>query len=50
MFLLRGGEMIAAKQGDKLGGEYRLDTVAADQLIFVYLPLEERQTLIKGGR
>ena len=45
-FLLsRGPESFAVHAGEAIDGDYRLETVSADTLTFVYLPLNERQTL-----
>jgi hypothetical protein len=45
-FLLsRGPESFAVHAGETIDGDYRLETVSADTLTFVYVPLNERQTL-----
>lgn len=45
-FLLsRGPESFAVHAGEAIDGDYRLETVSADTLTFVYVPLNERQTL-----
>jgi len=43
--LVRDGEVLFVKAGDAIGSDYRLESVAPDVLTFVYLPLDERQTL-----
>lgn len=40
-----GGDTIVAHQGDKVGSSYRLETVGDGALIFIYLPLRQKQTL-----
>jgi hypothetical protein len=45
-FLLsRGPESFAVHAGETIDADYRLETVSADTLTFVYVPLNERQTL-----
>ena len=45
-FLLsRGPESFAVHAGEAIDVDYRLETVSADTLTFVYVPLNERQTL-----
>jgi hypothetical protein len=45
-FLLsRGPESFAVHAGEAIDADYRLETVSADTLTFVYVPLNERQTL-----
>jgi len=48
-FLSRGDRVIDAHVGDKLDGLYQLETADAAQLVFVYLPLNVRQSLAAGG-
>lgn len=43
--LARDGEVLFVKAGDQIGGDYRLESMSPDALTFVYLPLDERQTL-----
>jgi hypothetical protein len=50
VFLSRGGEFVTAKAGQQLDDDYRLETVSPQELIFVYLPLGERQTLSAEAR
>jgi hypothetical protein len=45
IFLALNGDLIATRQGEALDQKYRLEKVSQQQLIFVYLPLNERQTL-----
>jgi hypothetical protein len=45
-FLLsRGPESFAVHAGEAIDADYRLETVSADTLTFVYVPLNERQKL-----
>jgi hypothetical protein len=48
-FLLRGDRVLDARVGDRLDGIYLLESAAAGQLVFVYLPLGVRQGLAAGG-
>jgi hypothetical protein len=48
-FLKRGDRVIDAHVGDKLDGVYQLESAARGQLVFVYLPLDVRQTLAAGA-
>jgi Tfp pilus assembly protein PilO len=47
--LSRGDRVIEARPGDRLDGVYRLESAAGGQLVFVYLPLDIRQTLAAGA-
>jgi hypothetical protein len=44
VFVMRGDELIALKQGQQVG-EYRVEEIAANGISFTYLPLNTRQTL-----
>ncbi len=48
-FLARGDRVIDARVGDRLDGVYQLESAAGGQLVFVYLPLDVRQTLAAGA-
>ena len=48
-FLSRGDRVIDARVGDRLDGVYQLESAAGGQLVFVYLPLNIRQTLAAGA-
>ena len=50
VFLAYRGQNLGVKKGDEVEKLYRIDQVAEDRLVFVYLPLDERQTLEIGGR
>ena len=47
-FLAHGDRMIDARVGDQLDGVYQFESAAGGQLVFVYLPLNIRQTLAAG--
>ena len=44
IFLEQGQEFIAVEPGQRIG-EYRLDKVTDEQIVFTYLPLKTKQTL-----
>jgi hypothetical protein len=44
-FLSQGDRVIDAHVGDRLAGVYQFESAAGGQLVFVYLPLNVRQTL-----
>jgi hypothetical protein len=44
-FLSRGDRVIDAHVGDRLDGVYEFESAAGGHLVFVYLPLNVRQTL-----
>lgn len=46
VLLARGDEAIVARAGDTIAGDYRLDEVSANELVFVYLPLDQRQSMV----
>ncbi|HEX9051766.1 MAG TPA: hypothetical protein VF841_14645, partial [Anaeromyxobacter sp.] len=48
-FLARGDRLIDARVGDRLDGVYQLESAAGGQLVFVYIPLDVRQTLAAGA-
>ena len=49
-FLARGNDrVIDARVGDQLDGVYQFESAAGGQLVFVYLPLNIRQTLGAGA-
>jgi hypothetical protein len=47
-FLAHGDRVIDARVGDRLDGVYQLESAADGQLVFVYLPLNVRQSLAAG--
>ena len=44
IFLEQGQEFIAVEPGQRIG-EYRVDKVTEDKIVFTYLPLKTKQTL-----
>ena len=50
VFLVRDDQLIIAKPGEQLDKKYQLETVSAERLTFMYLPLGERQTLAIGEK
>ena len=47
-FLQLDGRNIVAHAGDKIDDSYVLDSVGADALHFIYLPLNQKQSLVVG--
>jgi hypothetical protein len=47
-FLSRGDRVIDARVGDRLDGVYQFESASGGQLVFVYLPLNIRQSLAVG--
>jgi hypothetical protein len=50
VILMRDDEMVFAAPGATLDSNYRLDLVTSDQLVFVYIPLGEKQIIVSGGK
>lgn len=48
-FLARGDRVIDAHVGDRLDGVYQFESAVDGQLVFVYLPLNTRQSLATGA-
>jgi hypothetical protein len=48
-FLARGDRVIDARVGDRLDGVYQFESAAGGQLVFVYLPLNIRQSVGAGA-
>ncbi len=48
-FLAQGDRVIDVRVGDRLDGVYQLESAAAGQLVFLYLPLNIRQGLSAGA-
>lgn len=49
VFLTQQDRNYAVKAGDTLDGNYRVDAVDAQRVVFTYLPLNMQQTLAIGG-
>ncbi len=45
MYVARGEEIFPVKEGDTLDGQYKVDSVSATEVGFIYLPSGARQTL-----
>lgn len=45
VFLSRDDRLLIAAPGDVLDQQYRLETIAAAELVFTYLPLDQKQSL-----
>lgn len=48
VFLNHQGRHLVIRAGDVIGGTYAVESVVAGQLVFVYLPLKEKQFLPTG--
>ncbi|KXB31753.1 hypothetical protein AT959_05215 [Dechloromonas denitrificans] len=48
VFINHQGRHLVIKAGDVIGGMYVVETLTAGQVVFVYLPLGEKQTLPTG--
>lgn len=46
ILLSRGAESFSVKAGEPIDNDYRLESVTSEALTVVYLPLNERQTLV----
>jgi hypothetical protein len=49
VYLRRGEEVVIAQPQKAIDGAYRLEQVAPDRLVFLYLPLHELQVLSLGA-
>ena len=45
VYVARGEEIFPVKEGDTLDGQYKVDSVSATEVSFIYLPSGARQTL-----
>ncbi|HUG78665.1 MAG TPA: hypothetical protein VML57_14380 [Burkholderiales bacterium] len=45
VFLARGEESLSVAAGERIGDEYRVESVSEHEITFVYLPLKTRQSL-----
>lgn len=48
VFVNHQGQHLVIRVGDVIGGTYAVESVAAGQVVFVYLPLKEKQSLPTG--
>lgn len=49
VFLAQGERMLVARQGDLLNNQYRVESVSANAVTFMFEPLKQRQTLSIGN-
>lgn len=49
VFLTQGDRMLVARAGDLLGNQYRVESVSASAVTFIFEPLKQRQTLTIGS-
>jgi len=50
-FLSRGDALLVVSAGDVIDTDYRIESLSTREIVVIYLPLNERQTLIAtGGR
>jgi hypothetical protein len=45
IYLLRNQDMVVTQEGARLDGAYEIEQVSDTQIVFVYLPLNRKQTL-----
>ena len=49
VLLMRGERLYSAKQGDRIGDDYLLERIGDASIGFMYLPLNEKQSLALPG-
>jgi hypothetical protein len=49
VFLTQGERVLIAREGDLLNNQYRVESVSAGAITFVFEPLKQRQTLTIGN-
>ena len=49
VFLAQGDRILPARTGDLLNNQYRVESVTASTIIFIFEPLKQRQTLTIGS-
>lgn len=49
VYLARGDQTYIATQGGEVAGDYRVESISPTQITFIYLPLNEKQTLQTGA-
>lgn len=49
VFVVRGERLHSVRIGDVIDGTYRVEAVGPEEVTFVYLPMNEKQTLKIGG-
>ncbi len=45
VFLTKGDRVYEARQGEELDGGYRIESIAADHVVLLYVPLDKREQL-----
>ncbi len=45
IFLRQREEVLVVREGDSVGGVYKVEKIAADRVDFLYVPLQQRQSL-----
>lgn len=50
VYLARGNELLSVKPGEQIGTDYQVETVTAEKITLLYIPLGQRQTLATGGK
>jgi hypothetical protein len=49
VFLDRQDDVFAVKEGDTIGGTYRVEEISGSEIVLTYLPLRQRQKLPIGA-
>ena len=49
VFLAQGDRMLVARQGDLLNNQYRVESVSASAVTFMFDPLKQRQSVSIGN-
>lgn len=49
VFVNHQGRHLVIKAGDVINGTYTVEAISTSQVVFIYQPLQERQTLTTGG-
>lgn len=44
VFLTQGSRLLTVRQGEVVDGQYRVDKISDEEIVFTYLPLEQVQT------
>ena len=50
LFVAQGNQNLSIRQGDVVNDTYRLEQIGESSATFVYIPLQERQTLTMGSK
>lgn len=49
VYLAHGSRAVSASRGDTIDGTYKVESIGAEQIVLIYLPLDIRQTLAAEG-